>query len=68
MILVMGVTGSGKSFFVNRVAANSVVEGATLKAGKSGTLVRSFVLNNRDRDGIMPSRRGRSRKPRSRHC
>ncbi|KAH8725614.1 P-loop containing nucleoside triphosphate hydrolase protein [Phaeosphaeriaceae sp. PMI808] len=32
MILVMGVTGSGKSYFVNKVAAGSVMEGGTLKA------------------------------------
>ncbi|KAF2025629.1 hypothetical protein EK21DRAFT_103818 [Setomelanomma holmii] len=32
MILVMGVTGSGKSYFVNKVAASAVMEGARLRA------------------------------------
>jgi predicted GTPase len=33
MILVMGVTGSGKSYFINRLAAGTAVEGHNLKSG-----------------------------------
>jgi predicted GTPase len=33
MILVMGATGSGKSYFVNRLVANAVKEGSGLEAG-----------------------------------
>ena len=32
MILVMGVTGSGKSFFINKLKQNSVVEGHDLRS------------------------------------
>lgn len=34
MILVMGVTGSGKSYFINKVSEGSVVEGAGLRSGE----------------------------------
>jgi predicted GTPase len=35
MILVMGVTGSGKSYFINKLAnGGAVVEGHTLKSSK----------------------------------
>jgi ABC-type lipoprotein export system ATPase subunit len=37
MILVMGVTGSGKSYFINRLAAGATPEGHTLISGKSTT-------------------------------
>ena len=30
MILVMGVTGAGKSYFINKLTEESVVEGNTL--------------------------------------
>lgn len=33
MILVMGLTGSGKSYFINRLASGSVLEGEGLKSG-----------------------------------
>ena len=33
MILVMGVTGSGKSYFVNKLQSGSVTEGHTLRSG-----------------------------------
>jgi len=33
MILVMGATGVGKSYFINKLAAGSVTEGAGLKSG-----------------------------------
>lgn len=33
MILVMGVTGSGKSFFVNKLAERTVSEGPGLRSG-----------------------------------
>jgi hypothetical protein len=33
MILVMGVTGSGKSFFVNKLAEQTVSEGPGLRSG-----------------------------------
>jgi predicted GTPase len=35
MILVMGVTGSGKSYFVNKLQAGAAVEGHNLNAGRS---------------------------------
>jgi len=34
MILVMGVTGSGKSYFINKLVEDSVTEGAGLRSGK----------------------------------
>lgn len=34
IILVMGVTGAGKSYFINQLHPNSVKEGDTLEAGK----------------------------------
>jgi predicted GTPase len=30
MVLVMGVTGAGKSYFINRLKDGSVVEGSTM--------------------------------------
>jgi signal recognition particle GTPase len=33
MILVMGVTGSGKSYFINKLAKNAVVEGHSVRSG-----------------------------------
>jgi hypothetical protein len=42
MILVMGVTGAGKSFFVNKVASGSVREGATLRSGLRSFCTVSF--------------------------
>ncbi len=35
MILVMGVTGSGKSYFINQLAKDSVVEGHGVSSGES---------------------------------
>jgi predicted GTPase len=34
MILIMGVTGSGKSYFINKLADGAVVEGHSLKSSK----------------------------------
>lgn len=34
MILVMGVTGSGKSYFINKLVEDSVTEGSGLRSGK----------------------------------
>lgn len=34
MILVMGVTGSGKSYFINRLAEGAVDEGHELRSSK----------------------------------
>jgi predicted GTPase len=34
MIIVMGVTGSGKSYFINKLAQGSVSEGGGLHSGK----------------------------------
>ena len=48
MILVMGVTGSGKSYFINKLARDSVVEGHTLKSGRRDlvlVLLRYFLTN-----------------------
>lgn len=33
MILVMGLTGSGKSYFINQLVAGSVKEGDSLASG-----------------------------------
>lgn len=38
MILVMGVTGSGKSYFINKLAQGSVAEGAGLRSGEFDNL------------------------------
>lgn len=35
MILVMGVTVSGKSYFINQLANGSVVEGHGVRSGES---------------------------------
>jgi predicted GTPase len=35
MILVMGVTGAGKSYFVNKLQAGAVIEGHNLNSGVS---------------------------------
>jgi hypothetical protein len=35
MILVMGVTGSGKSYFINQLEPNSVAEGHGLRSGEA---------------------------------
>lgn len=35
MVLVMGVTGSGKSYFINKLVEGSVAEGAGLRSGKN---------------------------------
>jgi predicted GTPase len=35
MVLVMGITGSGKSYFVNQLKSGAVVEGDTLESCKS---------------------------------
>jgi len=41
MILVMGTTGSGKSYFINRLARrNEVREGHKLRSGYSSDLLR----------------------------
>jgi Tfp pilus assembly pilus retraction ATPase PilT len=32
MVLVMGITGSGKSYFVNQLKAGAVAEGDTLES------------------------------------
>jgi hypothetical protein len=42
MILVMGVTGAGKSFFVNKVASGSVREGGTLRSGLKSSCTVPF--------------------------
>jgi predicted GTPase len=34
LILVMGVTGAGKSYFINRLKENSVIEGHGLRSRK----------------------------------
>jgi predicted GTPase len=34
MILVMGLTGSGKSYFINQLVAGSVKEGHGMASGK----------------------------------
>ena len=52
MILVMGVTGSGKSYFINKLAGGDVVEtGGDLKSCQSPMHPPSFhastVLNTR---------------------
>jgi predicted GTPase len=33
MILVMGVTGSGKSYFINKLAKGAVLEGHGVRSG-----------------------------------
>ena len=35
IVLVMGVTGSGKSYFINQLEPNSVAEGHGLRSGES---------------------------------
>jgi predicted GTPase len=39
MILVMGVTGSGKSYFINKLVEGSVAEGSGLRSGKDDSLI-----------------------------
>lgn len=34
MIMVMGVTGSGKSYFINKLRKDAVLEGSGLNSGK----------------------------------
>jgi predicted GTPase len=34
MILIMGVTGSGKSYFINKLSNGAVIEGHSLKSSK----------------------------------
>ena len=47
MILVMGVTGSGKSFFINKLAGGDVVEtGGDLKSCKLLMRPESFNAPN----------------------
>ncbi len=36
MVLVMGVTGAGKSYFVNKLREGAVVEGDGLESSKQG--------------------------------
>lgn len=38
MILVMGLTGSGKSYFINQLVAGSVKEGDSLHSGRCNVL------------------------------
>ena len=34
MVIIMGVTGSGKSYFINRIKEGAVKEGSGLCSGK----------------------------------
>jgi predicted GTPase len=40
-VLVMGVTGAGKSYFINRLIPDSVAEGHGLESGES---IRTYFL------------------------
>ena len=44
MVLVMGVTGSGKSYFINKLAEGSVKEGPGLQAGTCTSIASGSCL------------------------
>jgi len=48
MVLVMGITGSGKSYFVNRLKDGAVLEGDTLESCKSETTFVLLEIRNAD--------------------
>jgi predicted GTPase len=45
MVLIMGVTGAGKSYFINRLKDGSVVEGSSMDSCKfeQSFLLREFI-------------------------
>jgi hypothetical protein len=63
MILVMGLTGSGKSYFINQLVAGSVKEGDSLNSGECNSLSAAALLKRTkswgNRDGEMPDRMAR---------
>jgi len=58
MILVMGVTGSGKSYFINQLKSGAVEEGPGLRSGTHCESVVSITKHTvliLDRDGSLSS-------------
>lgn len=58
MILVMGVTGSGKSYFINKLAQDAVAEGHKLRSSRFFVLALWLQLLTADRDDRVPSGAG----------
>lgn len=58
IILVMGVTGAGKSYFINQLKSESAVEGHSLYSGTISPLFapKTFQINELFRDTEMPGR------------
>lgn len=57
LVIVMGVTGSGKSSFVNQLKPGAVKVGRSLESGKS-QIMRDLCLSTRSKDQklkIVPS-------------
>lgn len=55
VILVMGVTGAGKSYFINQLKSDSAVEGHSMYSGTYFLLFTSkaFQINNIYRNAEM---------------
>jgi predicted GTPase len=72
MILIMGVTGSGKSCFTNKLSVGSVAEGPGLQSGVYTSRYPALFVGRRlimlNRDGNLSSRPRGCRPAQGRRC